>query len=290
MVATINNFGGFYSTEVYVHEARMHGAIIQAPCVNRSNHEAVIYGNTIYIGFIFLQSFETKTSERILNERTANGIFKSLDDFINRVPISIEQITILIKINAFRFTKRNKKELLWEAHMKINKVVSEIKKLTLFESKKINYKTPNLPTSLQEDAFDQIEIIGYSLHSPFHLLEDDFISPLRAKHLPKLVGKNITIDGYLVTCRPVKTSRGEIMFFGNFLDKDGFFIDSVSFPQIVKQYPFRGKGVYRISGKVVEEFDCISIETEIMERLPIIQDPRYADSQKGRILKKKQKV
>ena len=33
-----------------------------------------------------------------------NGAFKSLDDFIERVPISIEQIGILIKINAFRFT------------------------------------------------------------------------------------------------------------------------------------------------------------------------------------------
>ena len=36
MVAVINNFGGFYSTELYIHEARMCGANIQAPCVNYS--------------------------------------------------------------------------------------------------------------------------------------------------------------------------------------------------------------------------------------------------------------
>ena len=34
IVATINNGGGFYRTELYVHEARMHGARIFAPCIN----------------------------------------------------------------------------------------------------------------------------------------------------------------------------------------------------------------------------------------------------------------
>ena len=34
MCACINNFGGFYRTEFYVHEARMLGARIEAPCVN----------------------------------------------------------------------------------------------------------------------------------------------------------------------------------------------------------------------------------------------------------------
>ncbi|MCG8699382.1 MAG: DNA polymerase III subunit alpha, partial [Bacteroidales bacterium] len=39
MVATINNGGGFYRVEHYIHEARMHGATIKPPCVNRSEME-----------------------------------------------------------------------------------------------------------------------------------------------------------------------------------------------------------------------------------------------------------
>ncbi|WP_159950885.1 DNA polymerase III subunit alpha [Polaribacter septentrionalilitoris] len=287
MVATINNYGGFYRTEVYVHEARMDGAIIQPPCINRSFTQAVIYGKEIFIGFMFLQSFESKTGKELIKERNKKGTFKSLDDFINRVSISIEQINILIKIDAFRYTKRNKRELLWEANMKINKVTFDTNKLTLFESIKLNYKTPNLPSTKLEDAFDQIELLGYPICNPFDLLVDNFIHPLRANHLKKLVGKNVTIDGYLVTSRRVKTSNGKTMYFGNFVDYDGFFIDVVNFPPVVEKYPFRGRGIYRITGKVVVEFDCISIETQIMERLPIIEDPRYADSQKGRILKNK---
>jgi len=51
MVAVINNFGGFYRTWVYVHEARRFGANIELPCVNKSKYNKTIYGTDIYIGF-----------------------------------------------------------------------------------------------------------------------------------------------------------------------------------------------------------------------------------------------
>ena len=290
MVATINNFGGFYRTEVYVHEAKMHGAKINPPCINKSFTQAIVNGKEIFIGFMFLQSFESKTIKGIIKERTSRGLFKSLDDFINRIPISLEQIAILIKIDAFRFTQRNKRELLWEAHMKISKITFTESKLSLFQSVPIKYNTPKLSSTKLEDAFDQIELLSFPICSPFDLLVDRFISPLRAYHLKNLKGKVITIDGYLITARKVKTSNGKIMYFGNFVDYDGFFVDTVNFPPVVDKYPFRGRGIYRITGKVVEEFDCISIETQLMERLAIVEDPRYSDSQKGRILKKKSMV
>lgn len=278
MVATINNFGGFYRTELYVHEARMHGGTIHAPCINQSFQQTVIYRTDIYLGFMFLQSLETKTIERILIERHQKGVFLSLDDFIERVSISMEQISILIKIDAFRFTKINKRELLWEAHMKINKVTFDEPKLTLFRTEWISYKTPSLTSSELENAFDQIELLGFPLCNPFHLLEKKFSDPMRAEHLKRFVGKIISIEGYLVTTKRTSTSGGKQMYFGNFLDYDGDFIDTVHFPPVAKRFPFRGKGIYRITGKVTEEFDCINIEVTQMERLHIVEDPRYADS------------
>jgi len=80
-----------------------------------------------------------------------------------------------------------------------------------------------------------------------------------------------------VTYKSVKTSKGDVMCFGNFLDRDGYFIDTVHFPNIVYHYPFRGKGIYSIIGIVKEEFDCISIEVSKMKRLAIIEDPRYSE-------------
>tara|TARA_B100000809_G_scaffold118758_1_gene117060 strand:- start:24022 stop:27009 length:2988 start_codon:yes stop_codon:yes gene_type:complete len=280
MVATINNFGGFYQTELYVHEARMHGASINAPCVNRSLDATTIYDKNIFIGFLFLQSLETKTRERLLIERK-KGVFKSLDDFIDRVLISIEQIRILIKIDAFRFTGINKRELLWEAHMKIKKVVFEEPSATLFETEKIMYETPKLSSSILEDAFDQIELLGYSLCNPFDLLVEDFSNSFRAKNLSRFKDRMVCIEGYLVTVKKTKTSKGKIMCFGTFLDIDGDFLDTVHFPPVAEKFPFRGRGIYRLMGKVVEEFDCVSLEIISMERLAIIEDPRYADSRKA---------
>ena len=276
MVATLNNGGGFYSVELYVHEARMQGGNILAPCINRSRAETVIDGKDIYIGFAFLQSLESKLIDKIVWERTRQGDFTSLDDFLDRVSIGMEQITILIKINAFRFTKRNKRELLWEAYMKINKISFEENVYTLFKAPTVNYKTPTLPHTALEDAFDEMELLGFTLCNPFDLLLEPSHNLLRAVHLPQYTGKVVTVEGYLVTVKKTRTSRGDTMFFGNFIDRDGHFIDTVHFPPVARQYRFRGNGVYAITGKVVDEFDCITIEVSQMERLAIIQDPRYA--------------
>ncbi|HZW77465.1 MAG TPA: DNA polymerase III subunit alpha [Flavobacteriaceae bacterium] len=276
MVSTINNGGGFYSVEFYLHETRMQGGQIHPPCINKSGGEMRIYGKNIYIGFSFLQDLEDQTVSEILKERNRNGDFKNMDDFLQRVSIGIEQLVILIKIDAFRFTGRNKRELLWEAHMKMNKNDTDEHRLRLFEFARIDYTIPSLPTHKLEDAFDQIELLGFPLCDPFDLLSSPSVNPLRAEHLVKFINKIVTIEGYLVTYKRTRTSKGESMFFGNFVDRDGHFIDTVHFPPTAKAYRFKGYGIYEITGKVVEEFDCITLEVIRMERMGIIQDPRYS--------------
>lgn len=47
MVAVINNFGGFYSTELYFFELLKSGGNLQAPCVNNSNEYTSIKGDEV---------------------------------------------------------------------------------------------------------------------------------------------------------------------------------------------------------------------------------------------------
>ena len=277
MVATLNNGGGFYSRELYVHEARMHGAQIEAPCINMSQHLTMISGKIIYLGFSFLNALESNVINSILKARALQGPFLNLDDFIDRVPISVEQISILIKINAFRFLKVNKRELLWDAHLKISKVPLQEHIITLFKTERISYKTPELKSTDLENAFDQYELLGFPLCNPFELLAKPQKSFLKAKELLLYKNKTVTIEGYLVTTKNTSTSAGKAMLFGTFLDRDGDFIDTVHFPPVAAKYPFRGKGIYSITGKVMEEFECINIEVISMYRKAIIEDPRYAD-------------
>ncbi|MCO6486010.1 MAG: DNA polymerase III subunit alpha [Saprospiraceae bacterium] len=114
MVAVINNFGGFYRTEIYVHEARMQGARIHPPCVNRSRWLTSIRGEDVYLGFVHLQGLERQLALDFITERERGGPFRDLADFCRRVPADPSQLDLLIRISAFRFTGQSKYELLWE--------------------------------------------------------------------------------------------------------------------------------------------------------------------------------
>jgi DNA-directed DNA polymerase III PolC len=283
MVATINNSGGFYSRELYVHEARMHGGIIKVPCINHSRLETSIKGAVIYLGFHVLKSLAHKLSLAIVREREANGRFQSLDDFISRVSIGLEQIIILIKVNAFSTTGKNKRELLWEAHMKINACLPTRQGISfvehspyLFRQEQTDFSLPKLVSSANENSFDELEHIGFTLGSPFSLLKNQHKNSLTAASLPARIGQYVCIDGYLITVKNTSTTSGKRMCFGTFIDQNGDFIDTVHFPPIAAKFPFRGPGVYQIKGKVMEEFQSISIEVTEMLRLPMIEDPRYA--------------
>lgn len=270
MVGVINNFGGFYRTENYIHEAKMSGANILAPCVNRSEHLTTIYKDDIYLGFIHLGELEKSTAEMLIKEREANGQFKDLEHFIKRVNISVDQLRILIRIGAFRFSGKSKKELLWEIHSIIGSQKKTNPKRELFDTAKKEFQLPELYHHPYDDALDEIEILGFPLCSPFSLLKIQSESDLNIQELMKHLNENISITGYYVTHKVTRTTKGQDMSFGTFLDSNGYFFDTTHFPNMLAKYPFLGKGCYLIKGKVVEEFGFPSIEVSYMEKLAFL--------------------
>ncbi|MEM6725280.1 MAG: DNA polymerase III subunit alpha, partial [Bacteroidota bacterium] len=277
MVAVINNFGGFYRTEYYFHEARMQGAKIHAPCVNKSVDLTTIYDKDVYIGFIHIQGLERKVVRQIIEQRKLRGAFKGLEDFIGRVKLGTEQLEILIRIGAFRFTGMNKYELMWEKNAVFNPSSRFHGTPGLFSSTKQSFCLPNLTEGSFDQAFDEMELLGFPLCSPFHLLADDEPSEVLAVDLPKHMGRRITMLGYYVVRKDVRTVNGKRMNFGTWLDRSGDYFDTTHFPPSLKRSPFRGKGVYRIHGIVVEDFGFPSLEVIRMERLPFIKDEREAE-------------
>lgn len=286
MLATINNGGGFYNTEFYLHEAKMHGAIIYEPCVNRSDAACTLFGKELFIGLSFVGELTSDSIESIITERRNKGEFSSLIDFIERVQISLAQLIILIRIGAFNFTNEEKKQLLWKAHMHVNKKSTPNANLSLFKTETRKFELPKLAEHPLEDAFEQIEILGFSLISPFKLLADIPKNTSMAKEIPSFNGRIIRLIGYLVTVKRTSTKNRESMYFGNFIDENGDFIDTVHFPPIAKKFPFQGRACYEIYGKVIEDFGVFTVEVIAMKRLAYIQDPRYASlsiTEKSRI-------
>jgi len=271
MVGVINNFGGFYKTEFYFHEARMNGAVINAPCVNKSEYLTTIYGKDIYMGFIHLKSLETKVAQQIAIEQQRNRLYKSLNDFMRRVAMGLEQIRILIRVGAFRFTGKSKQKLLWEAMLYYSNTKSLVKNANeLFDTEPKEYPLPVLQRNDLEDAFDEIELLGFPLCDPFKLVATVDYGNTRALELIQNVGKRIHIVGYVVTIKNTGTVNGELMFFGTFYDQQGEVFDTVHFPDVARKFPFRGRGFYSIKGKVVEDFGIPMIEVSMMEKLPLI--------------------
>ncbi|HET8736038.1 MAG TPA: DNA polymerase III subunit alpha [Pricia sp.] len=287
MTAVLNNGGGFYRPEFYVHEARMLGATVHPPCINTSNNGNRIRKKELYLGFGYLRDLEDRVAERILKERMTNGRFASLEDFLDRVSISIEQVSILIRIDAFRFMRTNKHELLWKAHLFLGKA-PKIDHPKLFRPDHQNFEIPQLHTTDLETAFTQLELLGFTLCSPFDLLAEPLRNDRCAKDLEAYLDRHIDIYGYLVTVKNTKTHTKKPMQFATLLDSRGEVFDTVLFPPIAAKYQFRGRGIYRFYGKVVSEFGFLSIEVIKMRKEDYVQDPRYAEMKtSARVFEKK---
>lgn len=147
----------------------------------------------------------------------------------------------------------------------------------LFELRPKTWKFPTLNESPIDEAFDEIELLGFSLCSPFELLKEKVTSKLLSKQLSGYVNKEVTIVGYLITVKTTYTSKGDKMYFGTFIDTEGAWIDTVHFPPSARTFPFIGPGCYELKGKVVEEYDFITIEVSAMKRLSVIDRERMPE-------------
>jgi DNA polymerase-3 subunit alpha len=277
MTAVLNNGGGFYSAEHYIHEAKMCGATIALPCINTSDHANTVKGKTIYLGFGYLKNVEQLTIQRILTERQIHGTFFSLDDFIDRIAISIEQVTVLIRIDAFRFTSKEKTALLWHATFKLNATKSKQKQAQgkLFRLQHQNFKIPELHTHWVENVYDEMELLGFTIHDYFSMVTEKFCAHIKAKEMNLFTNQKVLLYGQLVTTRFNKTSQGKLMRLSTFIDADGHYFDAVHFTDVVNQYPINGMGIYACYGRITNRFDFCSMNVIKSKKMSIASDTRH---------------
>ncbi len=275
MVAVANNFGGFYQSWVYFNEAKRWGAQLQLPCVNTGLYLNSVKERVITIGLVHISGLESEFAHRIISERNENGLYTSLEDFIQRSGAGLEQVILLIRTGALRFTGFSKQQLLWHAHMLMGKVQKEPAPV-LFKQMARSFELPVLVHEPLEDAYDEIELLDFPVSlSYFDMLKTGFRSEVPASVLKNMTGKTVRMMGALVTIKYVRTIKKDIMQFVTFVDNEGEFFDAVLFPDVLKNNPPRGRGVYLLLGKVVDDFGYPSVEVARMAKMPPKNDPRY---------------
>jgi DNA-directed DNA polymerase III PolC len=260
MVSVINNFGGFYSRELYFHELKRTGAEVHAPCLNGSEWLTILSGKKVYMGFVLVQGLEEKFVVKFLENRNHFGSYADLPDLIERVSPGIEQLNILIRTGSLRFTGKTKKELLWEANLQQKKTAVSTGSGFLFQEKPQHFQLPALSQHPLDDALDEIELLGFPLCDVFSLTKEHARNFLSSADLSDHLGKQVSIMGYLIHSKPVNTIQHETMFFHTFLDHQGGWLDCIFFPAVARYHPVTGKGFYLITGKVLEEFGVLSLE------------------------------
>lgn len=284
MVGVINNFGGFYRTEVYLHEARRAGAQIEPPCVNGGSYLTAIHGDTIWLGMVHVQGLPQQVAVAVEVERMKGGAFRDMDDLVRRVPMGLETLSLLVRVGALRFTGRSKKKLLWEANLKFSKEVKVAQKGELFAAGAREWALPDLPDDWVEDAYDDLELLGFVLPRRGGaglrpgifdlLLEPIGEEEVHARDFEALVGRRVVVSGYLICTKPVRTVKGDMMGFGDFIDARGEYFDVVMFPDVYGHVRPTGRGLYKMYGKLVDDFGVVTLEVERMERLGYVGDPR----------------
>jgi DNA polymerase-3 subunit alpha len=112
----------------------------------------------------------------------------------------------------------------------------------------------------RDDALEEIDILGFPLCSRFDLLTTQFRGEIKARDMINNVGGTVRMVGYLTNSKYTKTSKGEYMQFGSFVDDEGQTFEAVLFPDVFRKHFMSYKAIYILKGKISVEYDVPSIE------------------------------
>ncbi|MBN2382032.1 DNA polymerase III subunit alpha [bacterium] len=300
MAAVLSNQGGFYHTSAYIEEARRMGLKILLPDINRSNREYTGCDGSVRVGFMQVRQLNESTMQTIVRERR-RGLFVSLEDFCRRVPAELEEVRNLIKSGSFDCFELPRTELLWrleviEARRKQQSISTRTaaasastSEISLFESYPETEPpliVPRMPAlSLNEKL--KMERQALDLLASVHPLEV-FAHKLVGLHLVAacqlgdFVGQKITLLGWLVTTRRVKTKNNEYMRFVTMEDTSGLY-ELVLFPRAYQRngHLLTSRGPYLVRGLVDEDNGhCVVNGTHIQPLVSENEDPFYPEQEK----------
>ena len=181
--------------------------------------------------------------------------------------------------------------MLWNAHFLLSGTKPKHYQEQLFRPRPKKYDLPMLDQELYEDAFDEMELLGFPLCNPFELVNYHFKEQVFARNLRHFLGRTIYTMGLPDYGKKHQYNKEQAHALRHLSrPQPGAFLDTVHFPPVAAKYPFRGRGIYLIKGKVTEEFDFCSIEVVGMQKIPFIPDPRFNDNRGQQAEGKEQRI
>jgi DNA-directed DNA polymerase III PolC len=283
---------GFYHVSAYVEEAKRWGIEVRLPSVNRSRMEYTAESATdgkkaLRVGLMQVRGLRVETILVLLREREAHGAFRSLEDFLARVPAERDEIEVLIKCGAFDDVCRSTRPaMLWQWNL------LQAKGQQTHQGVRAVCATATAATGAPVTLFaemerdDSIRLALEEIHTADYTQEQklryerEILEVCVSGHpldyfprngetwsdeLPQKHGKRVTLCGWVVTYRHVGTKNFRNMMFVTLEDQRGLF-EVILFPDAYDKY---GGLVYetramRVTGTVQ---DGEHIDGEMLEKL-----------------------
>src|SRR5271165_3595121 len=283
---------GFYHVSAYVEEAKRWGIPVRLPSVNRSRMEYTtepceledggavgsaktqINTRAIRVGLLQVKGLSVETIRAIVSGRESHGPFRSLEDFVRRVPAERDEIEALIKCGAFddvchmarpamlwqwnllqarwkqkpilhpQNTRARDRSLGEDARPSVGGGVLEISpapSAALFAEMAPEDSLATAFSEMQTSAYTPEQTLRYERE----ILEVcvsghplDFLprhGELWSDELSKHHGKRVTLCGWVVTYRHVGTKNYRNMMFVTLEDQRGLF-EVILFPDAYDKY------------------------------------------------------
>lgn len=148
---------GFYSVESIKEDAKRHCIKILNPDINISEDKFSIYENSILTGLMHIKNLGMAEVKKILQERTLNGNFSTLGEFMDRVYISrvvLENLTYSGALDSFN---KNRREIIWEIGLRHRPKSSQIQ-LPMPVTQDI---PPLKPLNQMEEMTKEYSVMGF---------------------------------------------------------------------------------------------------------------------------------
>jgi DNA polymerase III alpha subunit len=290
LAAVVTNRGGFYHHTAYIEEARRMGIRILPPDVNRSRVAFTGRGREIRTGLMQVRGISASTLRAVETARAEGGEFTSLQDFRDRTGADPSETERLIRAGAFASLGMTRPELLWRLHLMDRARGSGRKAGPPTGAPPLFPEPPGEDTSPRIPRFPdypperrlalEAETIGYNtgrhpLEALRHLYRERRL--IEASTLGRMAGKRVRLLGRLIAAKKIDTRKGEFMQFLSLEDTTDTF-EVVLFPAAYQRYGalLRDRGPYIVTGKVLVESGCVSIDAERLERVEVTAGGRVA--------------
>jgi DNA polymerase III alpha subunit len=263
MAAVLANWGGYYSQQIYLTEARRWGLRLRPPHINYAGREfaavTVDGDKQLYMGLHQVRDLTQRTVERILTRRP----FGSLSDFLARADPRTVEAENLVRVGALAGLGT------------IPALLRALKgsarrpgQMTLFgDVVPADAADDDWPLAERVAAQQALLGVGVDAH-PLELVADRIARSGAVNTLAAAasLGRKVRVAGTRMTWHRTRTVRGDYIYFMPLEDLDGM-LDVVIFGDVYRRH----QAAFRFDGPVVVEGN---VELDPARGEPVIRAER----------------